>query len=75
MGTLSPRDLLREWTLEKLTIEMATGHTLQNLVRLQQAIDAIQITLRHLHADVDSLIVHTGMRPNPKAKKKPLKKG
>lgn len=76
MGTLPPKDLLREWTLEKLTIEMVTGHTLQNLVKVQQAIDAIQITLRNLRADVDSLIAHTGMKPKPKGtKKKPAKKG
>lgn len=75
MGTLSPKDLLREWTLEKLTTEMAIGHTLQNLVKIQQAIDAIQITLRKLRADVDSLIAHTGMKPNPKGKKKPPKQG
>jgi hypothetical protein len=71
MGTLHPKELLKEWTLEKLTVEMATGHSLQNLVKIQQAIDAIQITLRHLRVDVDSLIAHTGMRPNPKGNKKP----
>jgi len=75
MGILPPKDLLKEWTLEKLTIEMTTGHTLQNLVKVQQAIDAIQITLRNLRADVDSLIAHTGMKPHPKGKKKPRKKG
>lgn len=75
MGTLSPKDLLREWTLEKLTTEMATGHTLQSLVKIQQAIDAIQITLRKLRADVNSLIAHTGMTPNPKGKKKSGQKG
>ena len=75
MGTLPPQDLLKEWTLEKLTVEMATGHTVQNLVKLQQAIDAINITLYNLRADIDSLIAHTGMRPNAKGKKKPPKQG
>ena len=69
MGTLSPRELLKEWTLEKLTVEMVTGHSLQNLVRIQQSIDTLQITLRKLRADVDSLIAHTGMKPNPKDKR------
>jgi hypothetical protein len=73
MGTLPPKDLLREWSLENLTTEMATGHTLQHLVRIQQAIDAIQITLRHLRVDVDSLITHTRMKPTPKGRKKPSK--
>lgn len=75
MGTLTPQNLLKEWTLEKLTTEMATGHTLQNLVKIQEAIDTIQVTLRNLRADVDSLIAHTGMPPNPKGKKKPLRRG
>ena len=75
MGTLPPQDLLKEWTLEKLTVEMATGHTLQNLVKIQEAIDTIQITLRNLRADVDSLIAHTGIKSNPTGKKKPPKQG
>jgi hypothetical protein len=73
MGTLPPQDLLKEWTLEKLTVEMATGHSLQNLVKIQQTIDAIQIILRNLRTDVDSLITHTGMKPNLIRKKKPPK--
>jgi hypothetical protein len=75
MGTIPPQEILKQWMLEKITVEMATGHSLQNLVKIQQAIDAIQITLRNLRADVDSLIAHTGMKPNPKGKKKPPKKG
>ena len=63
MGTLTPKKLLQQWTLENMTVEMTTGHTLQNLVEIQQTIDAIQITLRSLRADVDSLIAHTGMKP------------
>jgi len=75
MGTLTPQNLLKEWMLEKLTTEMATGHTLQNLVKMQEAIKTIQVTLHNLRADVDSLIAHTGMPPNPKGRKKPPKKG
>ena len=75
MGTLPPQELLKEWTLEKITVEMATGHSLQNLVQIQQTVDAIQTTLRKLRTDVDSLIAHTGMPLNPKGRKKPTKKG
>jgi len=73
MGTITPQKLLQQWTLEQMTTEMATGHTLQNLVKIQRAIDAINITLYKLRTDVDSLIAHTGMKP--KGKKKPPKKG
>jgi hypothetical protein len=48
---------------------------LQHLTKIQTAIDAINITLYNLRADVDSLIAHTGMTPNPKGTKKPPKKG
>lgn len=74
MGTMHPQELLAQWTLEKLTSDLATGHTLQNLVKIQQAIDAIIITLYNLRADVDSLIAHTRMKPNL-SKKKPPKQG
>jgi len=73
MGTIHPQKLLNKWQLEEMTVEMEIGHILQNSVKIQAAIDAINITLRKLKADVDSLITHTGM--NPKGKKKPLKKG
>ena len=73
MGTMTPQKLLQQWVLENMTTEMATGHTLQNLVKIQRAIDAINITLYKLRADVDSLIAHTGMKP--KGKKKPTRKG
>lgn len=70
MGTMHPQELLRQWPLEKMPVEMTTGHILQNLVLIQTAIDAINITLYNLRADVDSLIAHTGMQPNSKGKKK-----
>ena len=73
MGTMTPQKLLNQGTLENMTADMAVGHTLQNLVKIQQAIDAINITLYNLRADIDSLIAHTGM--TPKGKKMPPKKG
>ena len=41
MGTMTPQKLLNQWKLENMTVEMATGHTLQNLVKIQQAIDHV----------------------------------
>ena len=61
----------KKWEREEITIEMAIGHILQHLVKIQTAIDAINITLYNLRATVDSLIAHTGMKSNPKGKKKP----
>jgi hypothetical protein len=34
MGTLHPKELLKEWTLEKLTVEMATGHSIWSIGKL-----------------------------------------
>ncbi len=75
MGAMIPIELLRLWELEKISLEMAMGHLLQNLVKQQQAIEAANISRYNLRADVDSLIAHTGMKPNPKGKKKPSKRG
>jgi hypothetical protein len=74
MGTIHPQELLKQWELETISVPMATGHSLQNLVKMQQAIDTINLTLYNIRADVDSLIAHTGMKPNPTGKKKPPKK-
>ena len=75
MGTMPPQELIKKWEREEMTVEMAIGHILQHLAKIQTVIDAINITLYNLRADVDSLIAHTGMRPNPKGTKKPPKKG
>ena len=75
MGTMHPQELFKQWELEKIPHEMATGHSLQNLVKMQQAIDTFNITLYNLRADVDSLIAHTGMKPIQTGKKKPPKQG
>jgi len=73
MGTLHPQELLKQWELEEISHEMATGHSMQNLVKIQQTIDTIITSLHSIRADVDSLIAHTGIKPNAKGKKKPPK--
>lgn len=42
MATYSPHDLLKLWKLQQLPLEMTTGHILQNLVTLQDEIDALK---------------------------------
>ncbi len=75
MGTMPPQEIIKKWEREEITVEMAIGHILQHLAKIQTTIDAINITLYNLRATVGSLIAHTGMKPNPKGKKKPPKKG
>lgn len=75
MSTLTPQKLLKQWQLEKITVEMAISHILQNLVKMQTAIAATNTTLYNLRADVDSLIAHTGMKPDSKDRKRRPQKG
>ncbi len=75
MGTMPPQELIKKWEREEITVEMAIGHILQHLAKIQTVIDAINLTLYNLRATVDSLIAHTGIKPNPKGKKKSPKKG
>jgi len=66
MSTVTPTELLKLWKLENMQPEMAVGHILQNLVKLQ----TILVDLR---ADIDRLIAHTRLPPNAKSKAKPSK--
>lgn len=73
MGTLKPEELLKTWSIGTITVEMAIGHLIQNLVKLFKTIEKLTTSIYNLRADVDSLIAHTGMKP--KDKQKPSKKG
>lgn len=61
MGTLPPTELLNQWRLEKLTVEMTTGHILQNLVKLCESMEHLTCTIHKLRVDVDRLIGQTGV--------------
>jgi len=87
MGTEPAKELLKKWKLHNLTVEMATGHTLQHLemlhdtnqqatIQRQQIISSlkeIQTTLRSLRHDVDALIAHTSMPPSKPKRGRPRK--
>ena len=75
MGTMPPQELLKKWEQEEITVEMAIGHILQHLVKILAVLENVKITLSKLRADVDSLMAHTGMKPNAKGKKKPPEQG
>ncbi len=72
MSTHAPKELLGLWTREKITVEMAIGHILQNLVNMHTAIEIADASLYKLRADVDGLMAHTGMS-RLKDGKRPLK--
>ncbi len=42
MATMPPDELLRLWSRESLTSDMAIGHLIQNLVHQQAALAAMQ---------------------------------
>lgn len=75
MGTMSPDELLSLWKLEKMPVEMAMGHVLQNLVEVYVDIKALDASLYKLQGDVDGLIARTGTKPHSKSRRKSLKRG
>ena len=50
MATHSPQELLKLWKQQELPVEMTTGHILQNLVTMQDALDAFKRELIQLRA-------------------------
>lgn len=73
MATLTPNELLRQWKLEQLPMEMSIGHILQNLVVQQTNHESFQQSLLKLRMDVDRLLAYTKLPPNVKGKPKPSK--
>ncbi len=61
MGTVTPPELLKQWQVSDLTAEMAIGHLIQNLVRLEERLTELHRSSRKLRVDVDSLIAHTNL--------------
>lgn len=56
MGTMPPKELLTLWARDDMPVEMAIGHILQNLAKLQAAIEANHLKIRHLQTALDNLI-------------------
>ncbi len=55
METYTPQELLSLWQREEPAPETITGHILQNLVRIQRALDAHNISHYALKGEVDQL--------------------
>ena len=66
MGTMTPSELLRLYTLEKITDQQAIGYALQNLVTLYAALE----TIDKMRLDIERLMAFVGMEPEAKGKKK-----
>ncbi len=45
MSTITPEDLLKQWKLEQLSVEMAIGHLIQNLVKQQEILHSVNVAL------------------------------
>ena len=73
MSTVTPQELLKLWKLEQVSVEMALGHILQNLVKAQASAENRATSLYKLRSDVDDLLAHTGITPRSKNKSKPRK--
>jgi hypothetical protein len=74
MATMPPDELLRLWSRESLTSEMAIGHLIQNLVHQQAALAAMQSTLSVLRKDVERAATHEPAPIESAAKRRPAKK-
>lgn len=70
MGTISSKELLKLWKLEKLTVEMAIGHIIQNLVNIQKTVDLTNTEIFTLWADMNDLAKHVDVKLASKDRKK-----
>jgi hypothetical protein len=75
MATMPPDELLRLWSRESLTSEMAIGHLIQNLVHQQAALAAMQSTLSGLRKEVEHIAAPAPAMIENTAKRRPAKKG
>jgi hypothetical protein len=59
MGTVSRQELLRLWTLEEITPEMAIGHLIQNLVKQHKTHEALRMSLVKYRDNIKDLLEQT----------------
>lgn len=68
MSTYEFDKILTEYANERMSVEMTLGHALQHIGKLYAQLNSLTQALHSLRADVDSLIVHTGLPPRPQGK-------
>ena len=66
MGTKPLDELMMLWKHEKMTVEMAIGHIIQNIVLLKEENNMRSTLLYKLRADVSNLIVKSEIQSDPK---------
>jgi hypothetical protein len=71
MGTMTPEELLRRWSGENLSADMAIGHVLQHLVKLHTTVESLNRTISKLRAELDTHPSHNGIKPLEPQKARP----
>jgi hypothetical protein len=74
MATMPPDELLRLWSRESLTSEMAIGHLIQNLVQQQTTLAAMQASLTALRKDIERAAAQAPVPLESAAKRRSPKK-
>jgi len=75
MATVTPGELLRLWTQESITSEMAVGQLIQHLIHQQATIEALQMRLGTLQAAVSNPTAPALHPAAPLGKQRRAKKG
>jgi hypothetical protein len=70
MSTVTPEELLKQWKLEQMPLEMAMGHVLQNLVKQQTMLNTLELALAQFRAQFGSERTLTNISPTTKTKKR-----
>jgi hypothetical protein len=75
MATVTPGELLRLWTQESITSDMAVGQLIQHLIHQQATIEALQVRLGTLQAAISSSTTPSPHPAAPLGKQRRAKKG
>ena len=51
MGAMDLNELLRRWSSDDISSEMAMGHAIQHIVRLNASVDSLKETIARLRAE------------------------
>ncbi len=70
MGAMTPEELLRHWSGEALSADMAIGQVLQHLVKLQTTVESLNRTVSKLRADTEALGLRTSATPAKSSKRR-----
>lgn len=73
MGAMHPNDLLRQWASDDVSNEMAIGHMLQHLVKLQASLDSLRETVIQIRTESAIASDLSEARPAPKQKQRSRK--